>query len=388
MTATPHDIPETARLAVNVLSTGHTALDHRLFDKEGRSLAAAGLQVRIIADHPAAETRDGVEFVPLPKRGGRLTRFLIAPWRAFRAARKRPAPIVHIHDVELLQICPLLKFLGQPVIVYDVHEDFANLMLRREWIPKPIRKLVGKILVTAERELSAAVDGIVSVTQSLTDKFPHHHRVALYNLPSKAFIAAAGKDALPPSQRPLDIMHLGVLSDERMEFLATVLDGVLSQRPETRFRIVGPLPRQVEWLRNRFDIPGADIRGKVPYAEVGGLVRECKLGINVHPILYPHLLVAVPVKVLEYMACGCGVVTSWLPELDALLADDTKADMSVLRDVGPDAYAAAACDWLADLPRLDDAAARLQAAANERYNWEREAEKLPPFYRALLAEKT
>lgn len=371
-------------LTVNVLSTGHLATDHRIFDKEGRALADAGVVVRIFAEHPAVETRNGVEFIPINRGRGRLTRFLIAPWRAFRAARKRPASIVHIHDAELLQICPMLKLCGQPVIVYDVHEDFGNLMLRRDWIPRPIRAVARGLLIATEHLLARSVDGIVSVTQSLADKFPRHPRVALYNLPSRAFVARAGEGAAPPSQRPIDVVHLGVLTDERMEFLASVLERLLKRRPGARFRIVGPLPRQVEWLRSRFAGTNADIRGKVPYEEVAGLVRECKMGVNVHPILYPHLKVAVPVKVLEYMACGCGVVTSWLPELDALLADETKADLTILRDAGPEAYGDALADWIGDAHRLDAAGARLRAAACERYTWESHAAKLPAFYRTLL----
>lgn len=373
-------------LTVNVLSTGHVATDHRLFDKEGRSLADAGVAVRIFADHPARERCNGVELVPIDRGSGRMTRFLVAPWRAFRAARKHPAPIVHIHDAELLQICPLLKLCGQPIIVYDVHEDFGNLMLRRDWIPKPIRMMARGMLIAAEHVLAASVDGIVSVTQSLADKFSRHPRLALYNLPSRAFIARAGEAAAPPSQRPIDVMHLGVLTNERMEFLAAALDGLLQLRPAASFRIVGPLPHQVEWLRSRFAEANADIRGKVPYDEVPGMVRACKMGVNVHPILYPHLKVAVPVKVLEYMACGCGVVTSWLPELDALLADETKADLTILRDTGPEAYGNALADWISDADRLDEASARLMVAARERYSWESQAAKLPAFYRMLLAE--
>lgn len=374
-------------LTINVLSSGHFATDHRLFDKEGRSLVSAGFRVRIFAKHGEREHRDGVELIPIDPGKGRLTRFLVMPWRLFRAARREPAPIVHIHDAELLQICPLLKLCGQRVIVYDVHEDFGNLMLRREWIPGPIRALVRSILVGAEHVLIWWVDGIVSVTKTLVEKFPRHPRIALYNLPSRAFILAAGEGAAPPSQRPVDLIHVGVLSDERMAFLTAVLERLLADRPQTTFRIVGPMPRQVAWLRERFSGGGADIRGKVPYAEVSGLMRECKLGVNVHPILYPHLLGAVPVKVLEYMACGCGVVTSWLPELDALLTGETKAHMTVLRDEPPEAYASALASWLDDSARLDAAGDALRAGVRDRYHWESEAKKLPDFYRDLIRRR-
>lgn len=375
------------RLTVNVLSTGHLATDHRVFDKEGRSLAAAGVQVRVFAAHPRREHRDGVELIPLLRARSRLRRFLVAPWRALWALRGRAAPIVHIHDVELLQICPLLKLLGQPVIVYDVHEDFANMMLGRDWIPRPLRGMVRAGLVAGETLLARWVDGIVGCTRTLTDKFPHRHRTTLYNLPSRDFIFGAGQGLKPPSQRPFDVVHVGVLSQERMRFLTAALQRLLERRPQARLRIFGPLPEQVERLRSKFDAATSDIRGKVPYGEVAELLRDCKVGINVHPFLHAHLQVAIPAKVLEYMACGCGVVTSWLPELDGLLDEEAKANMTVLRNVGPEQYGDAVADWLDDLGRLDAASERLRKAIGDRYCWEREADKLPAFYRTLLAAR-
>ena len=59
--------------------------------------------------------------------------------------------------------------------------------------------------------------------------------------------------------------------------------------------------------------------GKIAYRKVAELLGNCCIGLDVHPVLYPHLRCAVPVKVFEYMAAGCNVVTSYLPELDGLL---------------------------------------------------------------------
>jgi hypothetical protein len=367
------------------VSTGHTALDHRLFDKEGRALAHAGFHVRIVAKHPRPETRDGIELVPLPGGRTRLERFLGAPWRALRALQRHRAGIVHLHDLELLQICPVLKMLGQPIVIYEAHEDFGNLLRRRDWIPTFLRPVAGVAAATAEAVLARTADAVVAPTRGLVDRFTNGTRLAAYNLPTRDFLDRAGQGARPASERLYDVIHLGVLSQTRLEFLGKTLELLLARRPRTSVRVVGVTAPQAAYLTARLG-SALDVHGPVPYDAVPSLVRDCRVGINVHPVVYPHLRVAVPVKVLEYMACGCAVVSSWLPELDALLGETTR-DLTMLRSVGPERYAQAVAEWLDDPVRLDTCAGRLRAAVRDRYLWESQGAKLVDLYDRLLRAK-
>lgn len=373
--------------SVTVISTGHQATDHRIFDKEARTLAGAGFDVALIAAHPAPERRDGVEIVPLDWPGGRLDRFLLRPWRALRAARRRGGDVVHIHDAELLQICPPLRLLGRPVVVYDVHEDFANLMRRRDWLPAPLRALVQAAVRSCEALLARSVDAIVAATETLAGNFPGHRRIALYNLPSRDFVERAGAHSPPPAERSVDVLHVGVLSEERLRFLSATLAALLERRPGTSVRIVGLPEAQAEALRGALGADALDLRGRVPYDEIPRLTGDCRVGVNVHPIVYPHLRVAVPVKVFEYMAAGCGVVTSWLPELHGLLTEETKAQISTLRDAEPADYAEAIAGWLDEPDRLAAASQHLRAAARDVYSWDSQAPKLVGLYQDLLAAR-
>ncbi|MFQ5381565.1 MAG: glycosyltransferase family 1 protein, partial [Dehalococcoidia bacterium] len=49
-----------------ILTSVHPPLDVRVFHREARSLAAAGLEVILIAPGAAADPRDGVTFRSLP----------------------------------------------------------------------------------------------------------------------------------------------------------------------------------------------------------------------------------------------------------------------------------------------------------------------------------
>lgn len=373
-----------SRGRVAMVSTGHPATDHRIFEKEARTLAEAGYEVEVVALQERAETRDGVRIVPLPVREGRLDRFARRPWRALRLIRRGgPPAVVHIHDAELLQICPVLKLGGRSRVVYDVHEDFANLMLHRDWIPRPLRAGVRALVRGGEALLARSCDAIVAATGSLAENFPSHRRVALYNLPTQEFVSRAGEGAMPPSTRPVDVLHVGVLSSERLAFLVATLRSLLERRPETGVRLIGLPAPQREQIRNELS-DAVEILGRVPYDEIAGLVQECRVGVNVHPFMYPHLQVALPVKVLEYMAAGCGVVTSHLPELHARLSPETLGHISTVREPEPPAYARAIAGWLDAPERLDAASEHLRRAAREQYSWDSQAPKLRALYDDLL----
>ena len=91
----------------------------------------------------------------------------------------------------------------------------------------------------------------------------------------------------------------------------------------------------------------------------------CRIGIDVHPILYPHLLCAVPVKVFEYMANGAAVVTSYLPELHRLLGADGARHVVTVTEPAPAAYAAE-IDRLLERPGRASRRARRPCSGSSR----------------------
>jgi glycosyltransferase involved in cell wall biosynthesis len=376
---------EPRRAHIVLLTSGHDALDHRIFSKEALSLVGHFAGVRVVGVHPRDEIVDGVEIRALKPYRSRAERFLVHPVRCFLAARGPRPRVLVLHDAELLPWVPLVKLLTPWRVIYDAHEDFSNLLTRRTWLPRPLAALARRVGF-AEKRLARMCDGVMSVTQSLVDRFDHPRRIAVYNLPSADFLAATTSAVGRAPERDTDLVHLGTLSDERLTFLIDVVRGLEERHPGLRTMLIGLWPQQMERVRTELPGSGVEIHGRLPYDAMPELLVRCRVGIDVHPVLYPHLEVAVPVKVFEYMASGCSVVTSYLPELSRLLAEDEGDCVVTVRDPEPERYADAIARFLADRQRLERCRESLMERVEARWTWSTEEPKLIEFVESIAAD--
>ena len=130
---------------VCIITTVHESFDTRIFHKQAKTLAKAGYDVSLIAQHNGIETVDGVTIVGLPKARDRFQRIFGLSWRAFKLARSQQADVYHFHDPELIPIGLLLKLVSfaRAKVNYDVHEDYPRVARVQYWIPARLRRLVG-----------------------------------------------------------------------------------------------------------------------------------------------------------------------------------------------------------------------------------------------------
>ena len=86
------------------------------------------------------------------------------------------------------------------------------------------------------------------------------------------------------------------------------------------------------------------------------------------------------------MACGCNVITSYLPELSQVLDEETKENISIIQNGDPSIYANKINQMLSEKGKLSANQAILTRKVIEKYNWDKESEKLVLFYKQLLEE--
>ncbi len=364
--------------------TLHGADDGRVFARQARSLARVCDRVRLVAPGATDGLRQGVELVGVRQPKGRLERLAVTPWLLLATTARDPAPVVYVHDASMLFLLPLLALMGRRC-VYDAHEDYGNMVRHREWIPAPLRGVAGWGADRYERGLSRLAVGVATATAPLRSKFPHRRVVTVYNLPTDDHLARGAREQTPAREREFDLVHLGTLNPRRRAFFASVLERLFEKRASARVLIVGAPPDHQRWWRRRFPARHLEAVGWVPHDQVPALLGRCRVGVSVHPWLTPHLELAVPVKVFEYMACGCAVVCSRMPELDRLLRPRDRRRIAVVDGADEEAWLATIEEQLEDPDRIDRHAARLRAGLAERYGWSGEEGKLLAFFREFTS---
>jgi len=370
---------------VLVLTSGHDVSDPRIYVKQARSFRQLGASVTIAGSVGKTRPED-VKILAVAKPGSRLVRFIWQPWRCLWRARREPCDIIHVHDAEMLTVLPIAKLRWpRAAFVYDVHEDFANLMLIRNWFPTWAKPAVKFAVDLVEKSLARLADGIVGVTPPLTDKFPNRNRATAFNYTSSGFFDACLKVSRPPQQREFDVVHLGTLNLRRAAFLCDVISELVQRRPQARSLIIGVTEADIrELLASRLSTNSV-VLGRTEYDQIPALLGNSRIGLDVHPWRQPHLEVAVPVKVCEYMAASCAVVCSSMPVLDRIIHEVGAAnDFRLIKGGTPADYAEAISQTLKGIEGGEHSGGRLRRIGAAHMVWENEADKIAQLYLRIL----
>lgn len=363
------------------LTSVHGDRDDRIFFKMARSLAAAGFRTFQVAPGKADGEEGGVLLRAVHAPAWRPLRATLGAWRAYRAALRTGATIVHIHDPELLWAGFRLKRKGRTVI-FDMHELVSSQIFDKAWLgPLWCRKLIARAYGRVERRAVERFDAIVlaesGYAAELLPKYPDQRGKfhVIRNLPVLAIIDRGRTQPLP--NPVFTLIYVGGLS--RIRGLKELIDAV-GRVEDVRLRLLG------WWESDAFrraceSSPGwarTEYLGSVRMDEVYGPMRAADLGAL---LMYPlkNHTTSRPIKIYEYMACGRPMLLSDFPEWKAAF--------------GPYATFTDPCDVAAIATAI--ATARDERAAGEARGraareaveqglcWEREAERLIDLYRSL-----
>jgi glycosyltransferase involved in cell wall biosynthesis len=369
------------------LTTVHPPLDTRIYWKECLSLSKAGYSVSLIGSKKNITTeelklaeRNNVKIIFLDIPLQRFLRMTIGTWKVFLRALKERATVYHFHDPELIPVGLLLRLIGKRVI-YDVHEDLPRQILSKYWIPPVLRGVVAKTAALAEWVAGKAMSGIAAVTTAIARRFPPHKTVVVQNFPLLSEFAP-GED-VPYCSRPMLVAYVGVIATIRgvVEMVQAIEH--LPEALGARLVLAGmfsPLELEAEVRK----LPGwryVDFVGWQTRSGVSKLLASSRVGLVLfHP--EPNHLEAQPNKLFEYMMAGIPVVASNFP-LWREIVEGEKCGLTV-DPLDPKAIAEA-IRWLLEHPEeAEEMGKHGRKAVLEKYNWEREAEKLLEFYRKLL----
>jgi glycosyltransferase involved in cell wall biosynthesis len=378
----------TDALRVLIVTSIHPDFDARIW-KHARSLVQAGYQVRLISPWRVTdrEVRDGVELRPFHRVRRRLLRPILIPLRLGRQLLPaiRDADIVHFHDIDILPWMALLSMFR--IVVYDVHENYPDEMLAREWIPRLLRKPLYHIVSAAEAILARMVRNCVLVVPAQDARFPPGRLrvVHIRNYATLDLLKTVRNDYL---SRKDTVVFTG--AHQRSNGSLLLLD--IATRSVARgldLQFVMTDRFDDESFRRRFlaeiDRLGLStrivIRPFVAAHDIMSILNEGTVAISPN-LRTPTQEKAIHVKLFEYMAAGLPIVASDLPNQLEFVGSANAGLLAKPEE--PDTFVEALGHLVSNRAYAHQLGRNGQRAFVEKYSWESQMPALMTFYKTIL----
>lgn len=294
------------------------------------------------------------------------------------------ADVVHFHDLDLLPWMSLVS--RYRPVVYDVHENYPDEMLVREWIPRWARRPLFYMVRWFQMLLARVVGNIVLVIEAQRDDFPREGIKIAY---VKNFAAAAltkqAKDDY--SARPNVVLFTGshyALNGSWL--LLDIAERLQLENIDVRFAVAGRLSSEAMRSQWTAEVARRELDGTVQLVpsvappDIMAQVNRCTIGIN--PILrVTKQSKAINTKLFEFMAGGVPFVTSDL-EFPSWLVRETGAGM-LDQPESPSSFAAAIKQLVEEQARAEEMGKRGRTAFLEQFTWESQMPTLADFYQEV-----
>lgn len=364
------------------MTSVHPPYDVRIFHKECCTLARTGYDVTLIVAAPCDAERNGVRLVSVPSPSSRRERMTKTAASIFRAAISMNADLYHFHDAELIPIGVQLKLRGKRV-VYDVHEELAQDIYDKGWLPKPLRPLVAACAFTAEHVAALFFDGIIASRPALIGRFPKKKTVLVNNFPMMGELSRPG--FIPFGQRPPICAYVGGMNRERGFVEVVRALGLVPDNVSLEVHIAGRVdpPGLVDQVK---DLPGwkrVRLLGWQSRPQVADLLNRARFGIVTFLPIANHIR-SYPTKIFEYMSAGLPVLASDMPLWKEIIND---AGVGLTANPAEPAALAQALQWMVEHPDECEAMGKKGITkVREQYNWDIESARLLQLYRNILGK--
>ena len=375
-----------------VASSVHRWDDTRILYRQAVSLSALG-KVALFAPAPFRKKIFGnITIIGIPPwhHKHQRIRLITGLYITFRNNIKHIKSI-HVHDPELLPVIYLLhhknKHLG---LIYDMHENYKELIYSKLWIPSFLRSVIKKIYIWIEGKVIPEISGAIYSPKDLKNNLLSlNSRVArIENYPIlKRESAIHNLDEIKRENNK--VVYLGEMRRirgilELIEAIKVVSKTIKNIRLEFIGRAV---PSNFEWeIKSKIQQLNLEsyisVRGHLPYDEALGLARDANIGI-VTFLPTPNNLSCLPNKLFEYMQLCLPVIASNFPHYAEIIG---KSNCGLLVDPSdPNSIALGIIKLLSDPDLAKKMGNNGRRAVDNEYNWENESNKLLNFYSETLS---
>lgn len=369
-----------------VVTSVHPPHDARIV-RQLLTLAGAGYECTLLA--PWAGTEREYPFLCrfFQRKSGLLGR-LLAQFMFLRLTLLQKWDAIHFHDFDLALAATLVRLLTWQRVIYDVHENYAEEVMVRSYIPDVIRVPLKHFVNVVEWVAVRVIGRVVVVVPVQVERFERWgcRRIALVrNFALSSFAPQEPVNHFAHTDHQFVINTGGQAVNTGALLLLNAASSL--QREGRNIPIRGidrfegtPGLRDYILEQKEKDAINYQLLPRVLPHELERYLRLSAIGLSLR-LDTPSQRMGIPTKIFEYMAYGIPIIATDIG-YQAQIIRETGAGILVPHD-DPNALASAIAElW-------DDSNKRAQLGRNGRkaffsfYCWENEAKQLVDFYRAL-----
>ncbi|MGI9532584.1 glycosyltransferase family 4 protein [Lutimonas sp.] len=385
------------------LADRHDLYDDRIYWKMAVPMVGRGFEVHYLLIGPKDEqgiSNEGVHYTMFKLKTFAQNRFVnfflkrLNPKnnyrRMFDQAKLLEADIYHFHDLWINRLGPKFKKLShKPVVIYDAREPYAEDY--RSYVKSSVPLVVATFASWVDRwekKRASNYDLVIANEDNVRVNFAHHigeeKSIVLYNY-ADTIIAAKDHDL---KQKKYDLIYCGAVSEIRGAIeMVKGIQKASDDLPDIKAIFIGNYyPKSFkEELQQMIDKHGLkeqiELHDAVPYTKVGGFYAQSKIGLVLLKKVETFEL-SMPIKLFEYMAHGLPIIASNFGHMKTYIEKD--ACGVTVDPTNDEEVASAIVKLLTDKDLFSQLSDMGRSAAQTKYRWEIEFEKLVGHYKTKL----
>jgi glycosyltransferase involved in cell wall biosynthesis len=374
-------------MSIAIVTSIHPDFDVRIW-KHATSLARAGCCVHLICPWKVKNgaTIDAVKMYPFARLHNRILRLLLSSWQILRALRPifSNVDVIHFHDINILPIMALVS-LFKPV-VYDVHENYADEMLVKYWIPLVLRLPLYWAVRVAHVIFPLIIKNIVLVVPQQENEFRSKRlrKIQIRNYASLRLLNDYKDDYL---QRPNTILFTGGHYDENGSMLLLEIAEIMLKRAVSA-QIIATDRFVSNSYRERFEseiklrkLSNIQIISCVPPEKIMNILNKGTIA-SILGLRVAKSIKGIPTRLFEYMAAGLPIVSGDFAFQGEVVGAEHAGILA--QPENPDSFVDAIEQLIKDKPFARSLGQNGQRAFKENYSWESQIPTLLNFYKEIL----